>query len=159
MSNDLDTYTTGMLALGYQATWSALMTVLGNDTETANYIPAQSVVAASINRSKLYIWLGMNATLTLSAILVFIGQSMASSKTIRNTTVAALTIDLSEISHSRQAAGLCNAASLSDEDQKLPKMRWAEVPSDMKGMEGDMHNGCRRRVVFSKDGYQNRPHL
>jgi hypothetical protein len=88
ISNDLNTYVSGMLTLGYHAAWSGLMKHLGNMSEPVaerlTFNPSTPVIYASVNRPKLYIWLAMNMTLTISAFLVFLVQTISMSKTVRS---------------------------------------------------------------------------
>jgi hypothetical protein len=123
ISNDLDKYTSGMLAMGYHAAFSGMIKTLGNDTETVAFKAATPVIAASIDKPKLYIWWSMNLALSLSAILVFVAQRGSKLKTIRDPALSALTMDLSEVTH---AMGLCNAVTLSKDDHKLEKLRWKD---------------------------------
>lgn len=156
ISNNLDDYTSGILTLGYHSALNGLMKKLGNETESTTFRSAESVVAASINRSKLYIWLGMNGGLTLSSLLVLLAQCKSRKKTIRNTDLAALMMDFGEIGHSKQAAGLCNAATLNKQDRKLPKMGWAEGTLDVERRGSGGNNLCRRRVIFVENEIRKR---
>ncbi|KAJ9416620.1 hypothetical protein QL093DRAFT_2568028 [Fusarium oxysporum] len=127
ISSDLDDYVTGMLTLGYHASW--------------------------IHKVKLYIWLGMNATLTLSAILVFGASMTVKTKRVRDTALAPLAMDLSDIVHSPGAWGLCNAVSLSRQDNELPRMRWqaSALRNRNESEGGDGNKFCSRKVVFADD--------
>ncbi|KAL8671272.1 MAG: hypothetical protein Q9168_004226 [Polycauliona sp. 1 TL-2023] len=148
ISHDLDDYVSGMLTLGYHAAWSGLMTRLGNDSEPAAFRPASPIVFASIDNTKLYVWLAMQATLTISAVLVLLAQSVSKTKTIRDPTIAALTIDLTDIAHSGRANGLCNATALSKEDAKLPSLRWQEERTKSRGGQAGTDGSSCRKIVF-----------
>lgn len=148
ISHDITNYTAGMLTLGYHAAWCGLMKRLGNSTETVTFWPSESVVAASVEISRLYIWIGMNATLTLAALLVFVAQKTAKTKTVRDPAVAALTVDLTQVSHSEHASGLCNAVDLSKKDGKLPRLRWKTEGDLIKSGGQTGGASCSRSVVF-----------
>ncbi|KAL8832320.1 MAG: hypothetical protein Q9170_004932 [Blastenia crenularia] len=120
INHNLDDYTSGLLTLGYHAAWCGLTERLGNDSELAVFRSASPIVLASVDNTKPYIWLAMHATLTVSAILVLFAQCVSKVKTIRDPTVAALTIDLTGIAHSGRADGLCNAVTFSRRYKKSP---------------------------------------
>jgi hypothetical protein len=144
ISADLDDYTSGMLTVGYQAAWSGLMKILGNETELVAFYPSQQVVSASIDRWKIYIWLAMNMMLTISAILVFVAQSLSKTKTIRDTAIAAITMNMSDVVHSSRASGLCNMVALGKPDKNLPRLKWKD-----DGVTGlTTAKPCCRTVVF-----------
>ncbi|KAI4164068.1 MAG: hypothetical protein LQ342_002304 [Letrouitia transgressa] len=141
MRDNLDDYTTGMLKLSYHAAWSSLVKHLGNASEPATIRAAESVVRAKVNRNRLGVWLAMSAMLTMSALLVAVAQNFSATKTIRDTTFAALAMDLTEVTHGSRASGLCNAVALKKEDRNLPRLKW----------EGDCDmNVCHRRVIFAE---------
>lgn len=161
ISNNLDDYTSGLLTLGYHAAWSGLMMTLGNASagEPTAFRAASPIVYASIDNTKLYIWLAMNATLTTSAVLVLLAQSVSKGKTIRDTTVAALTMDLTEVAHSSRTNGLCNAVTLSKQDGKLPRLKWKEERAGAGPGETSTYESCCRKVLFvdeAADGLKRR---
>ncbi|KAL9045261.1 MAG: hypothetical protein Q9214_001671 [Letrouitia sp. 1 TL-2023] len=140
--DDLDEYITGMLRLGYHAAWSSLVKHLGNASEPETIRAAETaVVYATIDWMRLGLWLAMSAMLTLSAVLVAVAQNLSATKTIRDTTFAALAMDLTEVTHSSRSRGLCNAVALNKEDRSLPRLKW-EGGCDI--------NVCHRRVVFAE---------
>lgn len=126
ISGDLNRYTSGMLALGYHAAFSGMVKTLGNDTESIVFKASTPVIVASIDKPKLYIWLGMNFALTISAILVVLVQRGSAFKVIRDPALSALTIDLSEVTHDGRAQGLCNAVTLNKQDRELGRLKWKE---------------------------------
>ncbi|KAI4266437.1 MAG: hypothetical protein L6R38_008742 [Xanthoria sp. 2 TBL-2021] len=149
INHNLDDYTSGLLTLGYHAAWCGLMERLGNDSELAVFRSASPIVLASVDNTRLYIWLAMHAALTVSAILVLFAQCVSKVKTIRDPTVAALTIDLTGIAHSGRADGLCNAVTFSRRYRKLPSLRWAEKRT--RAGSGEVDNAACRKVVFDED--------
>ncbi|KAL8885034.1 MAG: hypothetical protein Q9215_007043 [Flavoplaca cf. flavocitrina] len=149
INHNLDDYTSGLLTLGYHAAWSGLMKRLGNDSEPAVFRSASPIVLASVDNIRLYIWLAMHATLTVSAILVLVAQCLSNVNTIRDPTVAALTIDLTSIAHSGRADGLCSALSFSRRYKKLPSLRWAEKKERAESREVD--KAACRKVVFAEE--------
>jgi hypothetical protein len=150
--NDFEAYTTGMLRLAYHSTWSSVVRHLSrSEKETISITPVEDVVLANVDRSKMNAWLAMKLMLTLAAILVYVAQIFSVAKTIRNPTLAVLTMDLSGITHSGVAPGLCNAVELDKQDKKLGRLRWEEVVrEDSKhGGHVEPHKAhCRRRVVL-----------
>lgn len=148
ISRDLNDYTVGTLTLGYHAAYGGLMKKLGNSSETASFRPTEPVVRTSINKKRLYGWLGLNATLTLSAIMVFFAQRRSKTKAIRDITLAALTMDLTEVTHDSRASGLCNAVVMNEHDRQLPKMKWKKFGTTDEEDLGTMHGCCQRGVAF-----------
>lgn len=141
--DNLQVFVTGMLHLAYDATWSSITNYLGTDEESVTVRLAEPVIRARVESSKLFIWLSMCSTMTLSALLLSLGLMLSSTKTIRDPTLAALSMDLSEVAHSGRTSGLCNAVALSEEDKKLPKLKFAN-DDDGKGFDK-----CRRRLIFA----------
>ena len=143
MFDNVEGYTTGMLHLAHHAAWSSLTKNMGTHSESATATPAESVIRARVDGTKMSIWFGMCSALTLSAILVAAGLRFSSMKTVRDPALAALSVDLSDVAHSGHESGLCNAVALSKEDRKLPRLKFA---NDCNGNESDK---CRRRLVFA----------
>lgn len=141
MHDNPENYTIGMLTLAYHATWSALMKALGNASEPTTTRIAESVVRATVDRTKICTWLAMSAMLTTSAFLVAVAQKLSMTKGVRDTTLAAVTMDLTEVTHSGLVNGLCSAVALNKGDHKLPKLKWTD---DYNRGRNDT---CRRRVV------------
>jgi len=145
MHDNLDSYTTSMLKFGYDAAWSSLMKGLGNASEPTTVRSAESVVRATVDRTRLGIWLAMSAMLSLSALLEAVAQNFSTTKTVRDTTLAAVAMDLTEVTHSGLASGLCSAVVLSKEDHKLPRLKWTD------NYDKREDHTCRRRVVFAEN--------
>lgn len=95
---------------------------LGNYTEPISFKESEPAVFVSVDRQKVYIWLSMNATLTLAAVIVYGASLKAKTKTVRDTTLAPLTMDLSNILHKPETSGLCTAVSLDQKDHRLPRL-------------------------------------
>ena len=144
MQNNLDKYTTGILTLAHHAAWSALMNRLGKASEPTTARIAESVVLATVNRTRIWIWLAMNAMLTASALMVAGAQIVRITRTVRETTMVALAMDLTEVMHSAPASELSGAVSLSKKNHRVERLKW----TDDYGKEED-HN-CRHRVVFAE---------
>lgn len=144
INGNLTDYTTGILTLGYHAAWSGLTKRLANTSEEVTFRPSEQVVFASIEKTNLYIWLALHATLTISAMLVVLADSLSETKTMRDSTLAALTIDLTGIMCTSRVKGLCNAAALNKDDKELPLLKWKHPGRK----HGSGENSCRRRVVF-----------
>lgn len=101
-----------MLTLGYHVAWGGLKERLGYETETATSWPAQAVVLVLVGHIGLHIRLGLTLCLSVSALLVMVGQRGSVTKTVRDYTVAALTMVSTDVTHSPRAHGLCNATEL-----------------------------------------------
>lgn len=144
MHNNLDKYTTGILTLAYHASWSSLMGRLGNESEPTTTRMAESVVRANVDRTRICIWFAMSAMLTASALLVAVAQHVSTTKTVRDTTLAALAMDLTKVTHSDHASE-CSAVALSKKDHMLVRLKWTD------NCDRRENNICRRRVVFAEN--------
>lgn len=145
MHNNLDKYTTGMLTLGYHAAWSSLTDELSNANEPATTRIAESVVLANVNLTRICIWLVMSTTLTLSAMMVAIAQKVEKTKTVRDSTLVALAMDLSEVMHNNDhESKLSDAVSLSKKTHEDERLKWKDDYDN-----GESHT-CRHRVVFAE---------
>lgn len=153
INRNLTEYTTGMLTLGYHAAWSGLTKHLGNlsNIEEIQYRPAKAVIFDRVARGNLYVWLALNVTLTLSALLVFLAQCFSNTKTIHDSMLGALTIDLGEITCTDRAPGLCNAFALARGDEELPRLEWKDNGRESEVREDGIGQCCRRRVAFIND--------
>ncbi|KAL6399504.1 hypothetical protein AUP68_18052 [Ilyonectria robusta] len=148
LSNSLEDYTAGMLTIGYHAAWSGLMRKLGNAIEPAKLLMAEDIVSVSIGYEKVLVWLGMNLTLSIAAILAFIAQRSSGMNHINDTTLAPLLIDLTEVTHDNRAAGLCGAVDLSKKDRELPRLMWKGHGKNTGSQGEGTHTSCSRRVGF-----------
>jgi hypothetical protein len=135
-------YLAGMLTVAYHATRSALVEQATDSTTTITAIPSEPIVRALVNRRRLYVWLALNATLTLAALLLWVVQSTTTktSKTVRDPTLVALTTNMDAVCH-KNGDGLCNAVALSGGDKKLGRMVW-----DYE------HGGSCRKLRFASGG-------
>lgn len=150
---NLDQWTRGMLTLGYHAAWSSIMIGMAGEADARAAVwPSTPIVNVSVHRPSVYGFLGMHVALTLSGILVFIAQHFFSrEKAVCDTTLAALTMDLTEVSHSARSSGLCNAVKLSRADGKLPRMRWKKDLTrarDPETSSAGADDSCIRTVAF-----------
>lgn len=150
MEKGIDAYTIGMLRLAYHSAWSGLTNDLGRSTETISIKTATPVVRASVARSRLYVWLATHLALEVSAILLFAVLKWTGIKAIRDPALAALTLDISDVSHSDDALGLCNAVSLNEKDKELVRLMFmARIGGGCEEREGmSLGRGCVRRVGF-----------
>ncbi|KAF2112629.1 hypothetical protein BDV96DRAFT_689423 [Lophiotrema nucula] len=155
MHTGIDEYTTGVLTLAYHAAWSSTMATLAHDFEEVKYQKSEAVVRASLDKSRLCWWLAMQLCLSFAAVLVYTALRFSAVKVIRDTTLAALTLDLSKVAHDGRAPGLCNVVALDKEDTKLPMVKFdfgseKLLEESDKSLEG-AH--CCRRLVFAHDGH------
>jgi hypothetical protein len=152
--DNLDRYVKGMLTTAYYATWSALPArIKKNSNETLAITPMERVIQASVNRQRVYIWLAMNVSLSIAAALIGIAHhfTTTNTKTIRHPTLAALTMDLSEVAH-QSGSGLCNAVTLNKEDHRLGRLKWKDS-SDHESYYTNgksFQEGCYRRLKLAK---------
>lgn len=144
MHNNLDNYTTGVMTLAYHAAWSSLMKRFGNANEATTTRMAESVVRATVDRSRMCIWFAMSAMLTTSALLVAVAQNPSITKTVRDTALAALAMDLTQVTHSDHASGLSSAVVFSKKKNKVARLKWTD------SCDGREKHICRRRVVFAE---------
>lgn len=136
--NNVEGYIHGMLTAAYYSTHSALLYQLKSSNETASAVQMESVIRASINRTRLYGWFAMNAFLSIAALMLWIVWKISgvTSKVVRKPTLVALTMDLDAVSHYNRD-GLCNAVTLKGKDKNLGRLVW------------DKHSGVHcRRVRF-----------
>ncbi|KAI8933244.1 hypothetical protein NX059_009875 [Plenodomus lindquistii] len=146
--NKIDHYVRGVLTSAYIASWSTIS--IKNATETISMIPNQQVIRAEVSKGRLYIWLAMNSTLGIAAIITAIIGTTVKAKTVRDTTLAAMTLDLGRIAHVNNN-GLCNAVSLNKNDRALGRVKWRDS-ADMQmhrlsGEEG--RRGCCKELVLT----------
>ncbi|KAF2803236.1 uncharacterized protein BDZ99DRAFT_503285 [Mytilinidion resinicola] len=147
--DNIDNFVKGMLSMSYHSTWSAMPVIINDNTEAVDVTPMEPVILASVDKRRLYAWLGMNLALTVAALLVGVAHHWTTTriKTIRDTTLAALTIDISKISH-QSGSGLCNASALNGDDHAIGRMKWKD-DNDMETyhMTDETHrDGCRREL-------------
>jgi hypothetical protein len=118
--DNLDGYVGGMLETAYYTANSAILYQTKVGSDPISVTPLEPVILASINRTRLWVWFAVNATLSIAALLFWIVWSTAgfTSKLVRKPTLVALMMDLSSVSHVN-GDGLCNAVDLSKEDKKL----------------------------------------
>lgn len=155
MGLGLNAYTTGMLRVAYHASWSSTTEFLSRSKEQAHINIMEPVVRASVNRSRMYIWMGMNLCLLISAALVSVTHVWTSTKTIRDTALAALTMDLTDVCHQGRAPGLCNAVALNSKDKLLPRLMWQNTGRSTGNdwdSENDVKGSCERKVMFVGEG-------
>jgi hypothetical protein len=116
--HNLDGYTRGMLSVAYQASWNSLTTDFqANDTTTV-LSPQYPVLVASITRWRVLLWLLLNASLTVSGVILAVLQISCQAKTIQNPPLSALMIDTSAVLQ-EDRNGLCNAAYADKRDAHL----------------------------------------
>jgi hypothetical protein len=147
-NNTIDNYVAGMLTTAYHATWSAMP--MSNAIETVSIVPEELVIRAKVSRTRLYVWLVMNATLAVAAILIAVASSLAvEAKIVRNTTLAAITLDLGRVAHVDKS-GLCDAAELNRDDHNLGYMKWRKAASYENTDLGEENfgGGCCKELVF-----------
>jgi hypothetical protein len=120
MWNNLDNYTIGMLTVAYQASWNSLANYwsAGTTTATTTLKRPVPVLVASISMWRAWTWLGINALLTVSGILLAVLQSQSQAKTVRNPVISALLLDTSRIIQ-HDTRGLCNAVDIDKADGRL----------------------------------------
>jgi hypothetical protein len=145
-NNSIDNYVAGMLTTAYHATWSAMP--MSDDIESVTLIALEPVIRAQVSRTRLYTWLLMNSTLAVAAMMTAGAASLCGKvKMVRDTTLAAMTIDLQRIAH-KEDSGLCNAVTLSNCDSRKGRLRWRGDPSfELMSMSKDSYgHSCIKEV-------------
>jgi hypothetical protein len=140
-------YVSSLLTWAYHASWSAMPLHLGSASELSLITPMESVVLTSVSRPRLYGWLGINVALTLAATVIGVVSHIAAKKmkTVRNTTLAALRMDVFKITR-RKGSGPCNAASLNKGDSALGRMKWkGDRDVETYHMSGENYHECHYR--------------
>ena len=151
----VDAFTSGMMMLGYHATWSSLRKRWDFGVEDLTATMAESVVRAQVDRGKLYIWLVMNASLAVSALAVFLALRLCRVKTLRDTTLAAVTLDLRDVVHGERGSGLCNAVALRRSDKELLRLKWKQHGGEhIEGIGHTFERDCCWGRVDFEDGAQ-----
>lgn len=97
MWNNLEGYVRGMLMVSYQETWSAMMTEFANGTRDSGFHPPRNVVTAHISKWSVSTWLALNLCVLVAGVLLYYMQRGADGKTMRNKTMAAMTMDLTQL--------------------------------------------------------------
>lgn len=133
-----------MLTLGYHAAWSSLTNGLSHSSEATTTRIAESVVLANVNLTRICIWLFMSAMLTLSALMVAIAQKFEITRTVRDTTLVALAMDLTEITHNSHESKLSSAVSMSQKTQKDEMLKWKD------NYDKEESHTCCYKVVFAE---------
>ncbi len=120
-SGRLEDFTKSVIARGYQASWNALNDETGAPTRIATQKP-RTAVRASVLRSRMYMWAGINLLLSLSGGLLIIVQGQCVRKPVVNTNIAAIMMDSSPLLE-QDVNGLCNAVMLGKKDNRLKMLR------------------------------------
>lgn len=112
---------------------------------------AEDIVSVSIGHEKVFVWLGMNLTLSIAAILACIAQWSSRTNHINDTTLAPLLMDLTEVTHNSRAAGLCSAVDLSKKDREIPRLMWKGQGKNSGSRGEGTYISCSRKVGFVYD--------
>ena len=114
--NNLDSYTRGMLSIGFQASWNELATNFqAQPMSQTKYMNPFPILEASVTKWRVLVWYTLNL-LTFSGAIMGLVESWCRFKTIRDPTLAALLLDTSAIVN-HDESGLCNAVSLEGADE------------------------------------------
>ena len=151
--DNADHYLRGTVALAYQASWNSLTDLFSDSgaehSSTGVSVP-RAVIRASVSRSRMVAWLGLNLLLTVSGLILMWLQSRCSGKTVRDFTLAAILMDPQEILR-QDESGLCNAVSISKADRSLGALRLEEEEAEAEeapvGSSGGWHH---RKLVLAK---------
>ncbi|CAE6446652.1 unnamed protein product [Rhizoctonia solani] len=90
----------GLLTRSYAASWVALTQSLWNRQLNTTYSISAPASQASVNTRRVYMWLGLQSLVTLSAVLFVLIQSYSDTPVIIDTALAAFYLDTSAISKS-----------------------------------------------------------
>lgn len=132
--------------MAYHTTRSALVVQVADSNTTVTTIPSEPIVRAKVNRGRLYVWLTLNATLTVAALLLWTVQSTTAetSKIVRDPTLVALTTNMDTVCH-YDGDGLCNAVALRGSNRKTGRVVW----------DHDRDGSCRK-LRFMRQGDLNK---
>ena len=86
--------------------------------ETTSISYPYPILIAQVNKSRIALWFGLNAILTISDVLLASLQKHCQHKAVRNQATAALLLDTTALLD-QDTTGLCNAATLRKEDKLL----------------------------------------
>jgi hypothetical protein len=140
---NIEGYTRGMISIAYQASWTSLMNQWhGPPMETSGIRTPTPVLIVQVNHLRVGTWFGLNASLTVSGILLALLQKRCRNKTVRNPVLAALLLDTTAIFH-QDTTGLCNATSLQKADESL----WMQC--QRRSSEGAIYNHPRIEIDVS----------
>ena len=120
-SGRLEDFTKSVVARGYQASWNALNDKAGTLARIATQKP-HTAVRASVLKSRMYMWAGINLLLSLSGGLLIFVQRQCIRKPVVDTNIAAIMMDSSPLLE-QDVNGLCNAVMLGKKDNRLKMLR------------------------------------
>ncbi|SCO19199.1 uncharacterized protein FFE2_14215 [Fusarium fujikuroi] len=112
-NGDLEVYLRNSLIQAYQGAWSALTDYFSDPDILARVHIWQpsSLLKVRVSVWRLYAWLGINALLAVSGVLLLALQSRCRVKTVNGPVVASLMMDSSAVIDSDKT-GLCNATDI-----------------------------------------------
>ena len=114
----LEYWTKLLLVQAYSATWTT-MSLYFADPESSlsseQKIPVQ-VVRASVSRWRMWLWLGLNALVTLSGLILMSWQATCKRKPVVDPVLAAVMLDPQKLLE-EDRTGLCDATRLAIVDK------------------------------------------
>ncbi|CVL06973.1 uncharacterized protein FMAN_12060 [Fusarium mangiferae] len=112
-NGELEVYLRNSLIQAYQGAWSALTDYFSDPDSPAQVDIWQpsSLLKVRVSVWRMYTWLGINALLVVSGVLLLALQSRCRVKTVNDPVVASLMIDSSAVINSDKT-GLCNATDI-----------------------------------------------
>ncbi|KAJ9661528.1 hypothetical protein H2198_001908 [Neophaeococcomyces mojaviensis] len=92
--DNLNGYTIGMIATAYQAGWNSLSNTFSQDVMDSTDVSVPvSVLRADITSWRIWLWFGLNASLTMSGLLFGVLQWHSRTDAVAKPALAALLID------------------------------------------------------------------
>lgn len=118
--NNLNGYTVGTLATAYQASWNSLANRFAQDSmdSTELSVPVE-VLRALITSWRIWLWLGLNACLTVSALILACLQQHLRADVMRYPALTALLVDSRSVFEQR-TEGFSDVGSLTKHDLSTP---------------------------------------
>ncbi|EUC61173.1 transmembrane protein, putative [Rhizoctonia solani AG-3 Rhs1AP] len=99
--NNVNDYVEAVLVRAYSGAWTVLNDGMATGDSYSSYLPALPGLQAHVDRSRAYIWLGLQLLVTLLGVLfTFILSRSSKHPLIGNTTLAAFYLDTTEIPRS-----------------------------------------------------------
>ncbi|KAK0726162.1 hypothetical protein B0H67DRAFT_551532 [Lasiosphaeris hirsuta] len=121
----LEQWTQQLLKQAYFATWT-VMSIYCTDPEKATLSSSKTtpfqIVQASVSAQRMWLWLALNALVTLSGLMLLCWQSSCKRKPVVDVVLAAVMLDPRELLD-EDKTGLCNASRLTSADDAVAILR------------------------------------
>ncbi|KAK0623834.1 hypothetical protein B0T14DRAFT_565153 [Immersiella caudata] len=132
----LPQWTQRLLQQAYFATWTEMSIYFADPPDFDSDVPEPlssgttvpiQVVLASINRDRMWLWLGLNVLVTVSGVLLLAWQTGGcEAKVVIDPVLVAVMLDSQRLLDGDDT-GLCNASRLADADEELGVLRLRRI--------------------------------